>query len=81
MPLYEYICRDCRHEFEALVRHGEAPTCVGCGSASLERQHSLFAVSSDATRKTVLNRARRENLKTETDKAVAARDYENKHAH
>jgi putative FmdB family regulatory protein len=27
MPIYEYECRDCRTDFELLVRASAAPTC------------------------------------------------------
>jgi putative FmdB family regulatory protein len=43
MPLYEYACRDCHHEFEALVRGAEAPRCPACSSHQLERRLSVFS--------------------------------------
>jgi putative FmdB family regulatory protein len=43
MPLYEYACRACHHEFEALVRSAEAPECPTCHSRELERRLSVFA--------------------------------------
>lgn len=43
MPIFEYACRACRHEFETLVRAAEAPTCASCGSAELEKKLSVFA--------------------------------------
>lgn len=50
MPLYEYRCRHCGHEFEALVRAGDVPGCASCQSLDLERLLSLFAVDSEGTR-------------------------------
>jgi putative FmdB family regulatory protein len=41
MPLYEYICQDCQHPFEALVQPGETPTCPECSSTRLEKQFSV----------------------------------------
>lgn len=38
MPLYDYRCRNCQLEFEALVRTGTAPACPRCGSAALDKQ-------------------------------------------
>jgi putative FmdB family regulatory protein len=52
MPLFDYRCTACRHEFEALVRGGVTPPCPACGSAALEKLPSLFAVDSDSTRTT-----------------------------
>lgn len=43
MPLYEYACKGCEHQFEALVRNGDAPVCPACGAATLERRMSVFA--------------------------------------
>jgi putative FmdB family regulatory protein len=37
MPLYEFRCRGCSHEFETLVRAGSNPSCPSCGGGDLER--------------------------------------------
>lgn len=48
MPIYEYICRDCGHEFEKIVRASSGPVeCVRCGAAAPERKVSLFAARVD----------------------------------
>ncbi len=46
MPLYEYTCRGCGAEFEALVRGGAAPACPRCGGSDLEKHFSTFAMRS-----------------------------------
>ena len=50
MPLFDFRCRACGHEFEALVRaasHGDpATSCTACGAADPERLLSTFAVTS-----------------------------------
>jgi putative FmdB family regulatory protein len=43
MPLFEYACRECAHQFEALVRGSETPECPACHATSLERKLSRFA--------------------------------------
>lgn len=48
MPLYEYACQACDHQFETLVRNGAAPTCPTCKSGTLERRQSVFAARSSA---------------------------------
>jgi putative FmdB family regulatory protein len=45
MPIYEYICRDCRHGFETLVSADRPPSCPSCHGRQLDKQHSVFAVS------------------------------------
>ena len=44
MPIYEYECRDCRHDFELLVHAGTSPVCPACRSVSLQKRISAFAV-------------------------------------
>jgi putative FmdB family regulatory protein len=43
MPLFEYACRECEQQFEALVRGNEAPECPSCHGTALERRQSVFA--------------------------------------
>lgn len=50
MPLFDFRCRSCAHEFEVLVRpasYGDpVPACPACGGTELERLLSTFAMSS-----------------------------------
>jgi putative FmdB family regulatory protein len=48
MPIFEYACRACGHEFETLVRHGERPACAECASVDLEKKLSVFAAQGSA---------------------------------
>ncbi len=43
MPIYEYHCSACRHDFEVLATSSSRPVCPACGSASLEKLVSLPA--------------------------------------
>ena len=45
MPLFDFHCKACGHEFEALVRPPAQPACPSCGSADLERLLSGFSFS------------------------------------
>jgi putative FmdB family regulatory protein len=45
MPIFEYICKECKHEFEALVYGSEKAECPACRSKKLEPQLSVFAVA------------------------------------
>ena len=48
MPIYEYRCPECGHDFESLVRSAAAtPACPGCGCASPEKKLSAFATLGD----------------------------------
>ena len=48
MPIYEYRCGGCSKEFERYVATpGGTATCPACGSGSVKRTLSVFAVKSD----------------------------------
>jgi putative FmdB family regulatory protein len=81
MPIYEYRCRVCRHEFEALVRTGDTPACPSCAAADLERLISLFAVDSEGTRQAARDTSMAKNVKRQQDKDVADVELYNRHHH
>jgi putative FmdB family regulatory protein len=82
MPLYEYQCRACGHEFETLVRPGDAaPACSSCGSGDLEKLLSHLAVSTEGTRAASFTKARERAKKANRDKEIAQFEYEEKHRH
>ena len=43
MPIYNYACRKCEHEFEMFVQSGDDVECPECKSVDLERLLSLPA--------------------------------------
>ncbi len=43
MPLYEYACKKCDHDFEMLVFEGEEVRCPQCRAQAVERRLSLPA--------------------------------------
>ena len=43
MPIYEYRCSACQHDFEALVTSSSQAACPACGSTTLEKHVSLPA--------------------------------------
>jgi putative FmdB family regulatory protein len=45
MPIFEYVCKECQHEFEALVYGKDKAACPKCESKKLEPKLSVFAVS------------------------------------
>ena len=50
MPIYEYSCEACGHEFETLVLGETEPECPSCQSQDLKRLLSLPRVHSSSTR-------------------------------
>ncbi len=45
MPIFEYTCQECNHEFEALVFGRDKAKCPKCESKKLSPQLSVFATS------------------------------------
>ncbi|HZQ21844.1 MAG TPA: zinc ribbon domain-containing protein [Terriglobales bacterium] len=45
MPIFEYVCKECDHEFEALVFGKDKAECPKCHSKKLAPQLSVFAVA------------------------------------
>lgn len=43
MPMFDYVCKKCKHKFERLVRGQQRPKCPECGSSSLEQQAALVS--------------------------------------
>lgn len=43
MPIHEYACRACGHEFEALTRSSSPAQCPRCHALELEKKLSVFA--------------------------------------
>lgn len=80
MPLYDFRCRSCRHEFEALVRPQDAaPACPSCHGQDLERLLSDFAVNSAEKRAASAKQSRERQITTNKDKLVADAEYRKEH--
>jgi putative FmdB family regulatory protein len=45
MPIYEYKCEDCGHQFETLVRGNEEINCPKCKGKNLTRLLSACSFS------------------------------------
>lgn len=84
MPLYEYKCVGCGHQFEVLVlKASQAIACPSCDGESVERLVSMFAVSSEGSRQANTAKAyaynNTLNAKQEPDKQRI--QIEHKHQH
>ena len=81
MPIFEYRCQGCQHEFELLVLPNDTPACPECKSTTLEKQLSILSVSSDGTRQRNLGVARKAAKKIQRDKAHAEHEAYHHHHH
>ena len=85
MPIYEYQCRQCGHQFEFLVLPSSTatPACPQCKGQELERLLSGFAVNTaELTRARVKQaRAAKAQSKDEKDKKVAEAEEVKEHRH
>ena len=79
MPIYEYKCQHCGHEFEELVKVGQTPPCPGCNAADPERQLSLCGISTQHTREVATQSGRRLAGRIRRDKEHADNEYLRKH--
>jgi len=69
MPIYEYECRGCGHQFEYLVLpSSSAPECPSCHDRDLQKMISLCAVSSENTRQSHLSNERKKYSKINREK-------------
>lgn len=78
MPLYDYRCRACSRDFEALVRAQDPPpSCPACQSTDLEKQLSAFAMSSaDQTRAFATAKRKKAAAVAHRDNAAIERELE-----
>jgi putative FmdB family regulatory protein len=82
VPLYDFRCRACGAQFEALVREGYEPVCRACGATDLERLTSGISFSvksggglSPAARRDVQRQQRRQHA----DQTAFQQEIEKKH--
>jgi putative FmdB family regulatory protein len=79
MPIFEYRCAGCGHEFEMLVRTGTTPACPQCKAETLERLLSIPAVKSESTHALAMKAAKTRDKKQAGEINRAQREYELHH--
>ena len=80
MPIHDYHCRGCGHEFEGLTRAQDPPiACPKCQSGDLEKLLSGFAVSSAESRAASALGSRKRQVRANKDKIVADEEYRKEH--
>ena len=83
MPIYEYQCRKCGHQFEFLLLPTtvDAAACPSCSGQDLERVISMFAVNSEGTRQLALSSAKKRAAGVKREKDHADAEYIRNHPH
>jgi len=84
MPIFEYACNACGHQFEFLKLPAAttAPSCPACQSQDLERLLSGFALSTTDLTKARVKTARKQHQESKDHKdEQIARVEEFKHHH
>lgn len=80
MPIFEYSCKGCGSQFEALVRSNDpAPVCPSCQSLDLEKLISRPAIKSESTHGLAMKAARKRDKIAGAEKAREQREYELHH--
>ena len=80
MPIFEYACKACGKQFEALVRsQDKAPACPSCKSADLEKLISKPAIKSESTHGLAMKAAKKRDKIAGSEKAREQREYELHH--
>ena len=79
MPIYEYVCRACQHEFELLLRGEMPPACPACEGDDLERVLSASGVKSSSTKDLAMRAAKKRDAGQATDRMQERIRYEESH--
>ena len=80
MPLFDFECRACGHEFEALVRPSDAPPrCPACGASDLDKQLPTFVVNTAEKRAAAAKQSRQRQIAKRKDALIADEEYRQKH--
>lgn len=79
MPTFDFICQECQHPFEMLVRARDTVACPACGSATVEKQLSIPLLKTSGTRALAMKAARRRDKAQGTERMIEQAKYEASH--
>jgi putative FmdB family regulatory protein len=79
VPIYEYRCEACEHEFEILILGQEQPECPSCQGQNLERLLSLPRVHSSTTKAMSMKAAKKRDKAQGRERVMTQHEYEQAH--
>lgn len=79
MPIFEYICDDCAHAFELLIRGDAQPACTACQSTNVTKQLSLPKVKSRVSHDKAMRAAKKRDQRMNAEQTRARIEYELAH--
>lgn len=79
MPIFDFRCTSCQHEFEALVRGAASPACPKCGAETPEKLLSLPSLKTASTHGLAMSAAKRRDQAQGKDRMHEQRKYELSH--
>lgn len=75
MPIYEYKCRSCGHQFEKIVKINETPDCESCDSPDLEKLFNAPGIRTTKSQRRSSSQERSDRSKVHKDLKVAESDF------
>lgn len=75
MPIYEYKCRSCGHQFEKIVKISETPDCESCNSGDLEKLFNAPGIRTTKSQNRSSAQERADRSKVHKDLKVAESDF------
>ena len=80
MPIYDYTCSACAHEFETLLRKDtDVASCPTCESVDVKRGLSTPSVHSEARKGRSMRAAKKRDKSQAQEAAYTQRQYELHH--
>lgn len=79
VPIYEYECDACGHNFELLIRGGAEAACPACESARVTKRLSLPKVKSRVTQQKAMRAAKQRDRRMNAEQTRARIEYESSH--
>lgn len=75
MPIYEYKCRKCGHQFEKIVKISETPDCESCQSSDLEKLFNAPGIRTTKSQRRSGSNERADRSKVHKELKVAESDF------